>query len=109
MPERVKEVALGAGEDGEARELPANRLYPPPVARAVLHANHDPRIGLQETPEERQAKAYPGHLRKVVEVHPQPPVADPLDQAGEEAEDAFVAHVLVVEGRQYQHASAARL
>ena len=36
-------------------------------------------------------------------------VADFLDNLGEEAEEALLARVLVIEGRQHEHAAAAEL
>src|SRR5215212_812456 len=109
MPQRVKEITLGAGEDGEARELPANCLYPLPVARAVLHANYDPRIGLQDTPDERQTKVYTGHLRKVVEINPQLPVADRLGEGGGGAGGGGCGHSLVGEGGRGGRAGGGRV
>jgi len=49
------------------------------------------------------------HRRDVIQVELQPLVADALDHLGEIAVQAFVGHVLVVEGRQHQHAGAAHL
>ncbi len=45
----------------------------------------------------------------MVEVDPQPAVADPLDHLGEAAKQPLVGDALVVEGRQHQHAAAAQL
>ena len=103
----LEQEGLGSGEDGEVREFPAEGLDAFSVAGAVFRARDRARVGVDEARDQGQAEVYTRHLRDVVEVEAQAVVADALDDLGEEAEQAFIPHALVVEGRQNEDAGGA--
>src|SRR6267142_2354288 len=106
-----EQEGLAAREHVEApgRERVQHRLRVAPVARAVLHAGHDARVGLEQPLDEPERDRHLGHRGDVVDVHAQPPVAHPLDHLREAPEEPVVGDALVVERRQHQHPARAQL
>ena len=102
---------LAAGEHVEAafREVVEHRLGVRPVARGILHAGDDAGVLAEQPLDQAERDWHLRHRRDVIQVKLQPLVADALDHLGEIAVQAFVGQVLVIEGRQHQHAGAAHL
>src|SRR6266852_7105820 len=106
-----EQEGLAPREDVEAggREGVEHRLGIVPVARAVLHAGHDARVGLEQPLDQPERYRHLGDRGDVVDVQAEPPVAHPLDHLREALEEAVVGDALVVKRRQHQHPARPQL
>ena len=107
--QEAEEVDLGTREDRQTRQALDEVLGDVEVAARILDAHDHFRERLAEALHQRHRPADDGDRRDVVEHQLRHLRADPLDELGDEAEDALVAHLLVVEGRQEEHARGAHL
>src|SRR5215212_1066588 len=103
VTQRIEQQGLGACENGEVRELPAEGHDALRVAGAVLRTDYHARVGIYEAGDQGQPEVDARHLRDVVEVEAKTIVAEALDDLSEEAEQTIFADPLVIEGRQHEH------
>ncbi len=103
----LQKESLGAGKHPEV--IPATLEHGfgvVPVTRAVFDTDDRIRVCLDQSLDQVAGDADLGHRRNVIEVNAQRGTAHAFDDLGKTREQAIVADILVVEGRQHQRARA---
>src|SRR5690606_6091559 len=105
----IQKPQFVAAEDAPAREPLKHGPGVLPVAGGILDAGDDTRICRDETLDQIEAEADLCDRRDVVEIDAQGWIADAVHHRAHIAVKPLIAHVLVVERRQHEHAAAAEL
>src|SRR5690606_32039713 len=107
--QRAQQEGFAACKDVKSlwRELRQHGLGIVPISRGVFDPGDNGRIRLEQPFYQGQADAYLCDWRDMIQIDPEPIIANVLNDFREVTVQTFIGYPFVVEGRQHQDAGAA--